>query len=68
MGRISGRLKHVKMSQPFLQYNFCKLLKQKIHKDAGHTKGGTETNSEWYLNILAGQFLESGAECSRHQK
>ena len=44
------------------------MLKQKIHKDAGHTKGGMETNGEWYLNILAGQFLESGLECSRHQK
>ena len=36
----------------FLQYNLCKILKQKMQKNAGDTKGGIEINGEWYLHIL----------------
>jgi len=55
VGRFNGRLKPGKRSKPFAILK--KLLKQKMHKDAGNTKGEIETNGKWYLHMLARQFL-----------
>ena len=43
VGRINGTFKQRKISQPFYNVILCKILKQKIHKDAEETKGERET-------------------------